>query len=906
MCLRVMPPVLAGFLWLMAGAASGAEPAVMHLMNGGYIPGELRASDDPKVLTWRSPFFADPLLFPLSAVKAVQYPAPAKPPQAAGAYRVELVNDDLIYGDLLALTADEVELNVAPIGRLHLRRERVRRISRQSAADVIYDGPNGLAGWSDPAATPQWRDEGGQLSTDRQGATLFANLDLPEKALIELDLTWQVKADFVFALGVGRKDVSLQHSYRFEVWDGTVVAVAEAARDANVAVLQEAGALGGELRLRVYFDQQARRLILVSRTGEPLADLNARGSVMPLQTGVRLTNGKGDVCLEHVRVTRWDGVPPGDLREDQARIHRTDGSIVYGQIAAYNPESKQFTIRDGTTNTVVLHEALAEVFLGRADGNEPADPETRRTLRVVYRDGTRFSGTPTRIDDGNLTLNCPGINEALRLPLADVRSLIPLRHGERPVVPVFAGRSGRLEMEGLSLKGQLVGDDGQSEGSLTWHPDLARNSSPLLPGLSGRIVYRDPPPPPPPGPAARMIRGRRFVMINGGWTQQEQPEPPKKQSAAARPSMRLRTGDTIPCEVTRIDEKGVTLKTPQSDVTFVPHEKIKSVELIAARKPPHLDTAKRDRLLTLPRMQRDSPPTHLICSKNGDFLRGRIVEMDDARLKVEVRLEEKEIPRDRVAQIIWLHADELTDQKPAAAATGPRETRAQTINAEGNRLTFMVGKSDGTTVSGTSDVLGACQAKLADVDQLLFGSFIEQSAARAAYNPWKLHHAPEPKFAQADADSATAGVSTGIDSPLVGQPASAFHLDLLDGAKFTLADHKGRVVVLDFWATWCGPCMQTMPLVDSVIREFSEGEVDFVAVNMEEQPDQVKSILERHKMKMAVALDRDGAVAAKYAVTAIPQTVVIGRDGKVARLFVGGGKSTADSLRKALQELTAK
>jgi peroxiredoxin len=63
-------------------------------------------------------------------------------------------------------------------------------------------------------------------------------------------------------------------------------------------------------------------------------------------------------------------------------------------------------------------------------------------------------------------------------------------------------------------------------------------------------------------------------------------------------------------------------------------------------------------------------------------------------------------------------------------------------------------------------------------------------------------------------------------------------------------------------------------------------------------------MLERHKLKVAVALDRDGVVAAKYNVTAIPQTVVIDRDGKVARLFIGGGQNTADSLRKALQELS--
>jgi thiol-disulfide isomerase/thioredoxin len=131
-------------------------------------------------------------------------------------------------------------------------------------------------------------------------------------------------------------------------------------------------------------------------------------------------------------------------------------------------------------------------------------------------------------------------------------------------------------------------------------------------------------------------------------------------------------------------------------------------------------------------------------------------------------------------------------------------------------------------------------------------------------------------------------------------------LDLLDGSRFKLAERKGKIVILDFWATWCGPCMQYMPQVEEVAREFVDQGVQLIAVNMEEQPEAIKSMLERHKMKMTVALDRDGAVAGKFSVTAIPQTVVIDREGKVARLYVGGGKGTADALRKALQDLVAK
>ena len=73
----------------------------------------------------------------------------------------------------------------------------------------------------------------------------------------------------------------------------------------------------------------------------------------------------------------------------------------------------------------------------------------------------------------------------------------------------------------------------------------------------------------------------------------------------------------------------------------------------------------------LPRMQKTDPPTHLIRSKNGDYLRGRVTGMDEKTLKFEVRLESKDIPRDRISRIIWLHADELDpSKKPQHSGAG--------------------------------------------------------------------------------------------------------------------------------------------------------------------------------------------------------------------------------------------
>jgi hypothetical protein len=87
------------------------------------------------------------------------------------------------------------------------------------------------------------------------------------------------------------------------------------------------------------------------------------------------------------------------------------------------------------------------------------------------------------------------------------------------------------------------------------------------------------------------------------------------------------------------------------------------------------------------------------------------------------------------------------------------------------------------------------------------------------------------------------------------------------------------------------------------VREFSEQGVHLVAINLEEAPERIQQALVRLKLETAVALDRDGRVAERYGATAIPQTVIIDGDGKVARLFVGGSPRFDVQLRQALQSV---
>jgi thiol-disulfide isomerase/thioredoxin len=142
--------------------------------------------------------------------------------------------------------------------------------------------------------------------------------------------------------------------------------------------------------------------------------------------------------------------------------------------------------------------------------------------------------------------------------------------------------------------------------------------------------------------------------------------------------------------------------------------------------------------------------------------------------------------------------------------------------------------------------------------------------------------------------------------PLLGQPAPAVKLELLGGGELELAAYKDKyVVILDFWATWCGPCVQAMPIIEKVAEDYKTKGVLLFAVNIQEMPEEITKFLEESKLKVAVALDSEAAVAKAYQATAIPQTVLIGKDGTVQVVLVGFSANLEETLTTKLDALLA-
>lgn len=115
-----------------------------------------------------------------------------------------------------------------------------------------------------------------------------------------------------------------------------------------------------------------------------------------------------------------------------------------------------------------------------------------------------------------------------------------------------------------------------------------------------------------------------------------------------------------------------------------------------------------------------------------------------------------------------------------------------------------------------------------------------------------------------------------------------FELELLDGKKFRLSDNIGeKVIILNFFATWCGPCKEEMPELNRFYLKHREEPFAFIGINADEREDKVKNFINEYDVKFQIGIDKEGKIQKLFTVTGFPTTIFISADGIVHIYEVG-------------------
>jgi cytochrome c biogenesis protein CcmG/thiol:disulfide interchange protein DsbE len=135
---------------------------------------------------------------------------------------------------------------------------------------------------------------------------------------------------------------------------------------------------------------------------------------------------------------------------------------------------------------------------------------------------------------------------------------------------------------------------------------------------------------------------------------------------------------------------------------------------------------------------------------------------------------------------------------------------------------------------------------------------------------------------------------TGVSPTAIGRPAPDFSLTDLDGNQIHLADLRGRPVIVNFWASWCMPCVEEFPLLREAAERHEAGGLVVIGIVYRDRSEAARAFMARNGGTWAAAMDPDERVAEAYGILGPPETFFIGRDGKIVARQLG--QFTAASL----------
>ncbi|MBI2753698.1 MAG: TlpA family protein disulfide reductase [Betaproteobacteria bacterium] len=139
--------------------------------------------------------------------------------------------------------------------------------------------------------------------------------------------------------------------------------------------------------------------------------------------------------------------------------------------------------------------------------------------------------------------------------------------------------------------------------------------------------------------------------------------------------------------------------------------------------------------------------------------------------------------------------------------------------------------------------------------------------------------------------------------PWTGGAAPPLALEDMEGRPHRLESYRGKVVLVNFWATWCEPCREEMPSIERLRRSMDGRPFAVLAVNLAEPVSRIRAFLEKMPVSFTVLLDRDTAVAKAWKARILPATYIVGPDGRIRYAHLGELDWSHESVRRAIAAL---
>ena len=799
-----------------------SDMQTLRWKNGDVLPGKLLESASG-VIHWSSPYFSDDLVVDIDVLDSVVFPKQSAP--AMEAFRVGTVSGDIWIADIDDSDEETFLFSSERHGRFRVNREAIYTLERRVHPNLIFDGSQ-LTNWELPKqdanqpillfggnALPDWyADRGGHPRTDKVKAKIFHALDWPQRFEIDLELASATRPPgFVFALGK-----NLYEALRLETWVNELVVVQGTLFEPVLTIQPDRR----NFRLRLAYDGDTGVLEVFDFAGNLLLKLDGVGQTVK-ESGPYVYNRGQNLTVRRLRVYRQ----PIDSTKQQVdpskpRVHMMNGQVVYGKLFV-EKERTYVLDEDGNRYDIDIQQIDRVVHPGAAF------VEMEQPVALTYPDGAVLRGKIAQVNPGSVLLQTAFSNEPIACVFAGASLLRvelsgPKNHGQIEDEDRLFHPSGNLRgrvhfdvKDGSFIRWKPVGaseavrlanirrahiERNNRRASKTWPFDTSRFRH-ILHLKSGEIIpcqissydektvgFQS------PFISAHLMdstyvkalefsgrthanyidtghstnskrsyinlgegnRNHRIVIRNVEWEGQEKLEGFFGEGG----EIDVREGEIR----LMIDGKEIKVHPGQNldEVIFdVFHD--------GAPKNRKLDV-KLEHALTVPRFNRDTPPSHILVAENGDMKRGKLLGFNGETIQFDSKLRQFSVPVDRVARVVDISKEAISDQQRSRQLTvNSRQLKDRVVKPEpsfsltdNRRLTtdnhseVCVRLTDGSilifepleikddALLGRSPIYGEITAPIASIQHLYLGDTTASFAP--AFEAWVVRPAKEPVF----------------------------------------------------------------------------------------------------------------------------------------------------------------